>query len=57
MRSAVINIEYWDNQCEQIFEGLDMTNKPAAKASTYSLGGYNTQGTNIFFTNGSEDPW
>lgn len=57
MRSQLVNEEYNLANCERIFPGLNMANRPPVKASEYSLGGFTTQGTNIFFTNGSEDPW
>jgi len=34
-----------------------MQHLPAIKETQFDQGGFNTQGTNIFFTNGGEDPW
>jgi hypothetical protein len=34
-----------------------MTGLPRALQTTIDQGGFNIQGTNTFFTNGSEDPW
>jgi len=61
----MLDFEYWPNMCERVFTGLNMTEQalPKANATTYDQGGFNsnltfaTGGTNIFFANGSEDPW
>ena len=34
-----------------------MSEQPSVKATSNSYGGYNIAGTDIFFANGSEDPW
>ena len=34
MRSELINTQYWINFCSRVFEGLDMTGKPAAWQTT-----------------------
>lgn len=43
--------------CERAFPGLDMTGLPRALQSTIDQGGFDIQGTNTYFTNGTEDPW
>ena len=65
MRSPLLDMTYWPNMCERVFDGLNMTklSLPKVNATTYDQGGFNSNltfasaGTNIFFTNGSEDPW
>ena len=57
MRSLLQGIDYWQAYCERIFEGLDMSEEPTVKSTSNSYGGYNIAGTDIFFANGSEDPW
>ena len=57
MRSLLQGIDFWQAYCERIFPGLDMSEQPSVKATTNRFGGYNIAGTDIFFTNGSEDPW
>ena len=57
MRSQRLKVPYWLDYCNEVFQGLDMTDRPQAKQTEISQGGYDTAGTNIFFGNGSEDPW
>ena len=57
MRSLLQGIDYWEAYCERIFDGLDMSVLPAVSQTAGRYGGYNIAGTNILFTNGSEDPW
>ena len=57
MRSPVIDAKYFSDFCHDIFDGMDMSNKPHASQTTIDQGGFNTAGTNIFFANGGEDPW
>lgn len=53
----MLELPYWFDMCQRVFKGLDMTNLPRALQSTIDQGGFDIQGTNTFFTNGSEDPW
>ena len=57
MRSRLLDPEYWPKMCDRAFEGLTSKKKARAFSTWADQGGWNTQGTNIFFTNGSEDPW
>ncbi len=57
MRSQMLQLPYWPDMCERAFPGLNMTGLPRALQTTIDQGGFDIQGTNTFFTNGSEDPW
>ena len=58
MRPFQVDVAYWRDLCQTVFPGLDYSQYPtiAYTESVYG-GGNKMQGTNIFFTNGSEDPW
>lgn len=64
MRSAMLDHPYWPKMCERVY-GFNMTalSLPKVNATTYDQGGFDSNltfasaGTNIFFTNGVEDPW
>lgn len=57
MRSPVIDAAYFSQYCSDMFDGMDMSDKPRVNETTIDQGGFNTAGTNIFFANGGEDPW
>lgn len=53
----MVDEEYFENQCNEIF-GLDMTQYPdVAYTEAQYGGGNNIDAHNIFFANGLEDPW
>lgn len=56
-RSKFVDETYFNNQCHDIY-GLDMSIYPNVELteSTYGYGN-KINSTNIFFANGSEDPW
>ena len=56
MRSLYLEESYWYKMCERSF-GAGMTKSPRAAQTTIDQGGWNIAQTNIFFTNGVEDPW
>jgi hypothetical protein len=57
MRSKMVDEKHWRNNCKEMFPELDFTILPKAENTQFDQGGANIQGTNIFFTNGIEDPW
>ena len=57
MRSEMIAMPYWKQYCTDVFQGLNMENRPHAKETTIDQGGVDIAATNIFFGNGGEDPW
>ena len=57
MRSEYLSMPFWPEMCERTFEGLDMTNRPKARDTTIDQGGLDIGVENIFFANGTEDPW
>jgi hypothetical protein len=57
MRSRLLDPEYWPKMCDRVFSGLIGKKKARAFSTWADQGGWNNQGTDIFFTNGSEDPW
>ena len=58
MRPFQVDVAYWRDMCQTVFPGLDYSQYPTITYTEDMYGGGNKmQGTNIFFTNGSEDPW
>ena len=57
MRSSRLDLTYNQNYCNNIFDGLDMTIFPKYKETEIDQGADDIAATNIFFANGSEDPW
>ena len=52
-----MDYNYFAGQCNEIF-GLDMTVYPDVATTLANFGnGNKIDATNIFFTNGREDPW
>lgn len=57
MRSSFIDAKYFSDQCNEIF-GLDMSVYPDVTKTLDEYGnGNKIDATNVFFTNGKEDPW
>ena len=54
MRSQVISFDFWPDYCQRIF-GIPMDASTDKTNKIY--GGLDITGDNIFFLNGSEDPW
>lgn len=54
MRSETLDMDFWTDYCERIF-GRKMQADTDGTNNRY--GGLNIRGDNIFFLNGSEDPW
>jgi pimeloyl-ACP methyl ester carboxylesterase len=54
MRSKLLERQFWDGLCQDVF-GLEI--KTLADLSNVHYGSTEMAGTNIFFTNGGEDPW
>jgi hypothetical protein len=54
MRSEVIALDFWPDYCYRIF-GVKI-DTATDKTNEY-YGGLDITGDNIFFLNGSEDPW
>ena len=52
-----LSMPFWPEMCSRSFQGLDMTARPKAKSTTIDQGGVDIGQTNIFFANGTEDPW
>lgn len=52
-----MNTDYWLENCQLAFPELDMSIYPDMAKTEYMYGGNKIAATNIFFTNGSEDPW
>ena len=58
MRSTFVDDEYWRGVCQRVFPSLDYSTLPNIQRTLDLLGnGNQIDETNIFFTNGSEDPW
>lgn len=55
LRSEEMNLEWWLDYCRRVF-GDDFA-APADHAVNHYYGGLDIKGDNIFFLNGSEDPW
>lgn len=55
-RSSLINIDYYRNGCKRLF-GKDFTTAIDQTNQTYYQPLFNHVVTNIYFTNGSTDPW
>lgn len=56
MRSTMLVSDYWYQMCARSF-GEGMPAKPKAEETTIDQGGWDIGVTNVFFTNGAEDPW
>ena len=54
MRSQVLVESFWPDYCQRVF-GQEIITKTDETNAHY--GGTNIRGDNIFFLNGSEDPW
>ena len=54
MRSAALDMSYWPEYCKRVF-GAEIPTKTDATNKFY--GALDITGDNIFFLNGSEDPW
>ena len=54
MRSTDLTLPYWKDYCKRVF-GREMLTKTDQTNKHY--GGLDITGDNIFFLNGSEDPW
>ena len=54
MRSTALDMSYWPDYCQRVF-GADIPTKTDATNKHY--GALDITGDNIFFLNGSEDPW
>ena len=54
LRSQAINMDFWPDYCNRIF-GTKIETK--TKETNEYYGGLDIKGDNIFFLNGSEDPW
>ena len=54
MRSETLVESFWPDYCQRIF-GKEMD--ASTDATNQHYGGLNIRGDNIFFLNGSEDPW
>ncbi|EGC31013.1 hypothetical protein DICPUDRAFT_83068 [Dictyostelium purpureum] len=54
IRSSMVNMTYFKTHCQQVF-GIPLW--PNTAAVNIHYGGNNTAGTNILYTNGSQDPW
>ena len=55
MRSVALDDDYWEEYCRDIFG--DFTPSPAVREINRFYGGLDIKGDNIYFLNGSEDPW
>lgn len=56
IRSSLINLNYYHEGCKRLF-GREMDAKVDAMNGNYYSQLLNEQVSNIFFTNGSDDPW
>ena len=54
MRSQALTLDYWPELCKRVF-GREIKTKAGKTNAHY--GGLDIKGDNIFFLNGSEDPW
>ncbi|KYQ93111.1 peptidase S28 family protein [Tieghemostelium lacteum] len=59
IRSSFVNMTYHKDHCLQVFGLLKDGSQlwPDTEAVNYYYGGNHTAGTNIIFTEGSQDPW
>lgn len=58
VRSPFIDNQYWRDQCQDVFPELDMSKYPDIAHTLAEYGnGNEIDMSNIFFTNGSQDPW
>lgn len=55
MRSFLIDTQFWLDNCKRVFG--DTIPTPDAKGTNEYFGGLDISGENIYFVNGSEDPW
>ncbi|RHY32557.1 hypothetical protein DYB32_002460 [Aphanomyces invadans] len=56
LRSSIVDLEYHENQCFEIFgDAVDPSAGVAENIQRY--GGDNPQGHNIFYANAGDDPW
>lgn len=55
-RTQAVNLSYCVDQCHAIF-GDAVDPKAGSAAVIKTFGGANPQGTNIFFSQGGDDPW
>ncbi len=54
----MVDVKYWRDQCQFIFPELNMAEYPKIQKTLDAYGnGNQINATNIFFTNGSQDPW
>lgn len=54
IRSQMVNLQYHLNQCAEAF-GMPM--HPITDAINAKFGGAEPKETNVFYSNGSQDPW
>lgn len=54
VRSKLVNMTYHRNHCREVF-GMDLF--PDTDATNHYYGGNQTAATNVYFANGSQDPW
>ena len=58
MRSyEYLSLDYWPAMCERAFPGLSMSGLPKAQATEIDQAGVDIAIPNVYFTNGTEDPW
>lgn len=55
MRSRELDMDFWEHYCKEIY-GDEMYD-PAVNEMNAFFGGLDIRGENIYFMNGSEDPW
>ena len=55
MRSVALDMDFWYEYCKDIFG--EFTQEPAVREINRFYKGLDITGDNIFFLNGSEDPW
>lgn len=55
MRSIALDMDFWYDYCKAIFG--DLLPEPAVDEINRFYGGLDIKGENIYFINGSEDPW
>ena len=56
MRSFYIDDDYYTGLCKSLFD-LDMNHYPRVFETENNLGGSKIGGSDIYFSNGSDDPW
>ncbi|RGB33941.1 peptidase S28 [Rhizophagus diaphanus] len=54
-RSQIINIDYYQGQCDFLFPGI--TSSPTIKKTNKKFGGFNGKFSKTVFVNGDIDPW